>query len=71
MGINFVRSGHVSLARTAIYGIGNAGYGWSNTVETSKDAFFLQLGLKKDNSSINPSHNVGARYDGLPVRCLV
>ena len=60
----FVRSGYASVNSGAIYYVGDRGYGWSHTVSSSTNAYYLVLSSKEVNSSYSDS-----RWAGRPLRC--
>ena len=73
MPLYFVRSGNVNLNIGALrnFGLNGRGWsrsagGWSNNDTWSANAYWFEFTA----SGVNPSGN-NARWDGLPVRCLV
>ncbi|MBR2543203.1 hypothetical protein IKF03_01200, partial [Candidatus Saccharibacteria bacterium] len=61
----YPRTGYVN--RSILYHAGSSGYGWSSTVSTSTNAYYLGFA----SSVVNPQHVLtNIRAFGFPVRCL-
>lgn len=68
MGLNlaFVRSGWVNVSTSyegGVRNVGNNGYGWSRTAQSSTNAYHLNF----NPTNVNPSNNSN-RWAGFPLR---
>jgi len=61
----FVRSGWIDINASAMWGVGNAGYGWSRTVYSTTHAYFLGIYP----TTVNPSNDYNS-WRSFPLRCL-